>query len=153
VDKLVQRFKFEGDLATGRLLALLLADYLAAGTEKPDCIVPVPLHSSRVKERGFNQAVELARPIAKRLKIKVRLDLCARVRATEVQSKLDAAERRKNLKDAFEVKDSVQGMHLALLDDVVTTGTTAETLAQAFKDAGAARVTLWSVCRAASPFA
>jgi len=150
VDKLVQRFKFEGDLATGRLLGGLLADFLAAGSERPDCIVPVPLHPSRLKERGFNQAVELARPLSKRLKIKVRLDLCARVRATEVQSKLDAAERRKNLKDAFTVTGGVQGKHLALLDDVITTGTTVEMLTRALKDAGAARVTVWSVSRAAA---
>lgn len=150
VDKLVQRFKFEGDLAVGRLLGSLLADYLAAGTDRPDCIVPVPLHDSRLKERGFNQATELARPVAKRLKMKVRLDLCERSRTTEVQSKLDAAERKKNLRDAFAVKASVQGMHVALLDDVVTTGATAETLAQAFREAGAARISLWSVCRAAS---
>jgi len=151
VDKLVQRFKFEGDLPTGRLLGELLADYLAAGSEKPDCIVPVPLHPSRLKERGFNQAVELARPISKRLKIKVRLDLCERVRATEVQSKLDAAERRKNLRDAFAVTGSVDGLHIAVLDDVVTTGTTLQVLTEALKDAGARRVTVWSVCRAASP--
>jgi ComF family protein len=152
VDKLVQRFKFEGDLPTGRLLGELLADYLAAGNEKPDCIVPVPLHPSRLKERGFNQAVELARPISKRVKIKVRLQLCERVRTTEVQSKLDAVERRKNLRGAFAVTGSVEGLHMALLDDVVTTGTTMEVLTQALKDAGAKRVTVWSVCRAASPF-
>jgi ComF family protein len=146
----VQRFKFEGDLATGRLLGTLLADYLLAGTTKPDCIVPVPLHASRLKERGFNQAIELARPIARRLKTRVCLDLCERVRATEVQSKLDAVERRKNLRGAFAVTGPVQGPHVALLDDVVTT---AEILAEAFKDAGAAKVSLWSVCRAASPFA
>ncbi|HEY1773239.1 MAG TPA: ComF family protein [Gammaproteobacteria bacterium] len=150
VDKLVQRFKFEGDLAVGRLLGSLLADYLAAGGEKPDCIVPVPLHDSRLKERGFNQAAELARPIHRRLKVPVRLDLCERARATEIQSELDAAERKKNLRDAFAMKASVQGMHVALLDDVVTTGATAETLARTFKEAGAARVSLWSVCRAAS---
>jgi ComF family protein len=151
VDKLVQRFKFEGDLATGRLLGGLLADYLAAGAHKPDCIVPVPLHPSRLKERGFNQAVELARPLSKRLKVKIRLDLCARTRATEVQSKLDAAERRKNLKGAFAVRESVQGMHLALLDDVVTTGTTMEELSRVLRDAGARRITVWSVCRAVNP--
>jgi ComF family protein len=150
IDKLVQRFKFEGDLSTGRLLGSLLADYLAAGGDRPDCIVPVPLHPSRLKERGFNQAVELARPISKRLRLRVRLDLCARIRATEVQSRLDAAERKKNLRDAFAVTASVQGMHLVLLDDVVTTGATAETLAHALREAGAARVSLWSVCRAAS---
>ena len=152
VDKLVQRFKFEGDLAVGRLLGSLLADYLAAGSERPDCIVPVPLHDSRLKERGFNQAIELARPISKRLRSPVRLDLCERIRATEVQSKLDAAERKKNLRDAFAVTGSVDSLHIALLDDVITTGTTVQVLTQALKDAGAKRVTVWSVCRAASPF-
>lgn len=151
VDKLVQRFKFEGDLAAGRLLGELLADFLAAGGEKPDCIVPVPLHPSRLKERGFNQAVELARPLSKRLKIKVRLDLCARMRATEVQSKLDSKERHKNLKGAFSVTGNVQGRHVALLDDVITTGVTVETLAREFRDAGAARVSVWSASRAALP--
>ena len=152
VDKLVQRFKFEGDLAVGRLLGSLLAENLAAGSDRPDCIVPVPLHGSRVKERGFNQAVELARPVSRRLKVKVRLDLCARRRAIQVQSKLDAAERRKNLKDAFAVTGSVDGLHIALLDDVVTTGTTMQVLTQALKDAGARRISVWCVCRAASPF-
>jgi ComF family protein len=153
VDKLVQRFKFEGDLAVGRLFGVLLAEYLAAGEDRPDCIVPVPLHASRLKERGFNQAVELARPVSRRLKVKVRLDLCERSRATQVQSTLDADERRKNLKDAFTVKAPVQGLHVALLDDVVTTGATAESLAHALREAGARRVTLWSACRAASPYA
>lgn len=150
VDKLVQRFKFEGDLATGRLLGELLAEFLAAGSGKPDCIVPVPLHPARLKERGFNQAMELARPLSKRLKIRVRLDLCERVRATDVQSKLDAAERRKNLKGAFAVTGSVQGKHIALLDDVITTGTTVEALTRELKDAGAARITVWSAARAAA---
>ncbi|HEY1992168.1 MAG TPA: ComF family protein [Gammaproteobacteria bacterium] len=153
VDKLVQQFKFGGELATGRLLGGLLADYLAAGTEKPDCLVPVPLHPSRLKERGFNQAAELARPLATRLQLKIELDLCERTRATEVQSKLDAAERRKNLRGAFAVKVPVQGLHLALLDDVVTTGTTMEELSRALRDAGARRISVWSVCRAVNPYA
>ncbi len=153
VDKLVQRFKFDGDLPIGRLLAELLADYLAAGSSgKPDCIVPVPLHPVRLKERGFNQAAELARPVGRRLKIPVRLDVCKRVRATAVQSKLDAVERRKNLREAFAVKKSVDGKHVALLDDVITTGTTVDVLTRALKDAGAGRVSVWSVARAATLF-
>lgn len=148
VDKLVQRFKFDGDLAVGRLLGELLAEFLAAGNARPDLILPVPLHPARLKERGFNQAMELARPLKRRLKIPVRHDVCERVRATEVQSKLDAKERKKNLRDAFEIKQSVDGVHVAILDDVVTTGTTVEVLAQALKDAGAARVSVWSAARA-----
>ena len=77
----------------------------------------------------------------------MRLDVCERVRATEVQSKLDAKERRKNLRDAFAVKESVDGRHVAILDDVVTTGTTVEILAEMLRGAGAARVSVWSVAR------
>jgi ComF family protein len=150
LDRLIQRFKFDGDLATGRLLAEFLAEYLAAGGDtKPDCILPVPLHPVRLKERGFNQAVELARPVGRRLRIPLRLDLCERMRATEVQSKLDAVERKKNLRDAFVVKRSVDGAQVAILDDVVTTGATMEALTQALKDAGVARVISWSLARAA----
>lgn len=152
-DKLVQGFKFQGELSIGRLLGELLADYLAAGGDRPDCIVPVPLHPERLKERGFNQAVELARPVKRRMRRPMRLDLCERVRATEVQSKLDAKERRRNLRDAFAVRAPVQGLHIALLDDVITTGATMESLAAALKDAGAARISVWSICRAAAPFA
>lgn len=106
LDKLIKRLKFEGDLATGRLLGALLADYLAASSsdERPDFILPVPLQPSRLKERGFNQAIELTRPLRKRLKLPLRLDACGCARATEVQSKLDAAERKKNLKDAFTIQ-------------------------------------------------
>lgn len=147
-DRLIQRFKFNGDLPVGRLLAELLADYLAAGSEKPDCILPVPLHRSRLKERGFNQAAELARPVSKRLRVPVQLGLCERVRDAAVQSKLDAAERKRNLRDAFAVMRSVDGKHIAILDDVVTTGTTVDSLARALKDAGAARVSVWCVVRA-----
>lgn len=151
LDKLIQRFKFDGDLAIGRLLGELLAEYLAAGGgEKPDLIVPVPLHASRLKERGFNQAAELAPPVSRRLKLPVALDVCERVRATDVQSKLDAAERKKNLKDAFAVMKSVDSKHVAVLDDVVTTGTTVEILTKELRNAGARRVVVWSVARAAS---
>ncbi|HSC46559.1 MAG TPA: phosphoribosyltransferase family protein, partial [Gammaproteobacteria bacterium] len=90
----------------------------------------------------------LAQPVSKRLKVPVRLDVCERVRATEIQSKLDATERKKNLKDAFAAKRSVDGRHVAVLDDVVTTGTTVEMLAKLLKESGAARISVWSVMRA-----
>ena len=125
------------------MLGELLAEYLSAGGgENPDFIIPVPLHPSRLKERGFNQAVELARPLGKRLKIPVRLDVCERVRATEVQSKLDAAERKKNPKAAFAVMKSVDSKHVTILDDVVTTGTTVGVLTTTPKDSGARRVSV-----------
>ncbi|MGH8397788.1 MAG: ComF family protein [Gammaproteobacteria bacterium] len=150
LDQLLQRFKFNNDLATGRLLGELLADFLAAGpTVKPELLIPVPLHSLRLRERGFNQALELARPVSRRLRLSIAHDLCVRVKHTQVQSKLDAAERHRNLRDAFAVRRSVMKAHVAILDDVVTTGTTAAALSKTLRQAGAATVQVWSLARAA----
>lgn len=150
LDQLLQRFKFHSDLATGRLLGELLADFLAAapGT-KPDVLMPVPLHGARLRERGFNQALELARPVSRRLRLRLDSRACVRRKNTAVQSKLDAKERRRNLRDAFEVCRPVTDAHIAVLDDVITTGATVAALSQVLREAGAARVTVWSLARAA----
>jgi ComF family protein len=151
LDQLLQRFKFNGDLATGRLLGELLADYLAAGlTIKPDLLIPVPLHAARLCERGFNQALELARPVARRLRLHVaNHNVCVRSKDTAVQSKLDAVERRRNLHGAFAIHRPLTSAHVAILDDVLTTGATAATLALALRQAGAASVQVWCLARAA----
>ncbi|MGH8311647.1 MAG: double zinc ribbon domain-containing protein [Gammaproteobacteria bacterium] len=150
LDQLLQRFKFNNDLATGRLLGELLADFLAAGhTAKPELLIPVPLHVERLRERGFNQALELARPVSRRLHLTIAHDLCVRVKHTQVQSKLDAAERHRNLRDAFVVRRSLQGANVAVLDDVVTTGATVTALSKTLHQAGAATVQVWSLARAA----
>ncbi|MGH8282488.1 MAG: ComF family protein [Gammaproteobacteria bacterium] len=146
----MQRFKFNGDLATGRLLGELLADYLAASeAAKPDLLIPVPLHATRLKERGFNQALELARPVARHLRLPMDWELCTRNKNTAIQSKLDAVERQRNLRDAFSVRQSLQGAEVAVLDDVVTTGATVAALSKTLKQAGAATVRVWSLARAA----
>ncbi len=149
LDRLLQRFKFNGDLAIGRLLGGLLADFLAAGVAKPDLLLPVPLHATRLRERGFNQALELAQPVSRRLRLTIAQDLCARTRDTAVQSKLDAAARRRNLRTAFTIRHTLDGAHVAILDDVVTTGATVTALANAVRQAGALRVQVWSLTRAA----
>ncbi|MGH8378347.1 MAG: ComF family protein [Gammaproteobacteria bacterium] len=150
LDQLLQRFKFHSDLATGRLLGELLADFLAAApTAKPDLLIPVPLHSVRLRERGFNQALELACPVSRRLRLTIAHDLCVRVKHTQVQSTLDAVERHRNLRDAFVVRSSLQGANVAVLDDVVTTGTTVAVLSKTLRQAGAATVQVWSLARAA----
>jgi ComF family protein len=152
LDRLLQRFKFHGDLAIGRLLGELLADYLAAGASpKPDVLIPVPLHASRLRERGFNQALELARPVSRRLHLPISINQCVRQKNTAVQSTLDARERHRNLRDAFEARRSLAGVHVAVLDDVITTGATVTALSLALRDAGAARITVWSLARAAHP--
>ncbi|MDE2273435.1 MAG: ComF family protein, partial [Gammaproteobacteria bacterium] len=113
--------------------------------------IPIPLHSARLRERGFNQALELARPVSRRLQLCLDARTCLRRKNTAVQSKLDAKERRRNLIDAFEVRTSLQGVHVAILDDVVTTGATVGALSRALREAGAARITVWSLARAARP--
>jgi ComF family protein len=151
LDQLLQRFKFNSDLATGQLLGELLADYLAAANiMKPDLLIPVPLHDARLRKRGFNQALELARPVARRLQLPVaRHNLCVRSKDTAVQSELDADERRRNLHAAFAVHRSLKGAHVAILDDVLTTGATASALTLTLRQAGAASVQIWCLARAA----
>ena len=150
LDQLLQCFKFHSDLATGQLLGELLADFLAASSApRPDVLIPVPLHNARLRERGFNQALELSHPVSRRLQLRLDHRACLRRKNTAAQSKLDARERRRNLRDAFEVRTSLQGAHAGILDDVVTTGATVAALSRALREAGAARITVWSLARAA----
>ena len=147
LDRLLPRYKFHGDLAAGRLLARLMADAFA-GCERPQALVPVPLHHGRLRQRGYDQALELARPLAAALDLPVRGDLLRRVRATAAQSELDAAARRRNLHGAFRAIERAPPAHVALVDDVMTTGATLHAAATALRQAGVARVDAWVCARA-----
>jgi ComF family protein len=149
VDRLVQRFKYQGELAVGRVLGELIARSLAARTtELPQALVPVPLARAKQRERGFNQALELARPIGRALMLPIRMDLCARVRVTQDQAGLAAGDRRRNVRGAFTATRANMPRHLALIDDVLTTGSTCDELARVLKGAGAERVDVWALARA-----
>jgi ComF family protein len=150
IDLLVTRFKFGRNLAAGRVLAQLwLDEYRSTQSEMPDAIVPVPLHRSRLRERGFNQALELAEPLSAALGIPLRSDWLARSRATAAQSDLDAVARRRNLRGAFDVTNvSAVPSHVALVDDVMTTGTTVRECARVLRGTGIARVDVWAIARA-----
>ncbi|RLJ19985.1 ComF family protein [bacterium endosymbiont of Escarpia laminata] len=146
--QLVSGLKFRNQLGNARLLGDLLCDYLAARIdEKPDFILPVPLHRSRLKTRGYNQALEIARPVGRRFGIPLRPKVCVRNRATEAQADLDKGDRGKNIRGAFSVKKQVTGCRIVLLDDVVTTGNTVSELTRVLRQAGAARVDVWAVAR------
>jgi ComF family protein len=157
-DMLLTKLKFGHSLAAGRVLAELwntaLHTALADATlgALPDAIVPVPLHGARLRERGYNQALELAKPIAREFGITLAPDLLRRTRATAAQSDLDAATRRKNLRGAFAVETQRSATpiptHVVLLDDVMTTGTTLRECARTLKRAGIARVDVWALARA-----
>jgi ComF family protein len=146
VDRMIAAAKFRGDLPMARALGELLAGTLP-GNARADLIVPVPLHRRRLAERGYNQALEIARPVATRTGIALAAGLCERVRATVEQSGLDADARRRNLRDAFRARRGCPGARLVILDDVVTTGSTAASLGRALLDAGAATVEVWAVAR------
>lgn len=156
VDQMITRLKFHADLVFARVLGTLFARaWRTAGRELPECIIPLPLHRQRYRERGFCQTTAIARHIAGRLRdargrpIAVRTDLLQRVRATRAQSGLSATERAANLDSAFAVAGCGQvPRHLALLDDVLTTGHTAMAAVAALQDAGATRVAVWCCARA-----
>jgi len=149
-DRLVTGLKFRGELACARVLGTLLARHIQeADIRLPQVLVPMPLHASRYRERGFNQAEAIAAHVAARTRVTLDKSLLQRVRATAPQTTLNAAERRRNCAGAFAVSP---GRHaptrVALLDDVMTTGSTATAAAEALRAAGARHVELW-VCAVA----
>jgi ComF family protein len=151
-DAMIQRLKFGGDLAYARTLGKIMANALMRrGARRPRVLIPVPLHPDRLVARGFNQAVELARPLAACFGLPMERNCCVRTRATAEQSRLDAAARRRNVRNAFRVIRTMEGADVAVIDDVMTTGCTLEAVAQALKRAGARRVTVWVCARAAPP--
>lgn len=145
---LIGNLKFRADYKNASLLGLLLADHLKQTAELPDLILPTPLHKARYRERGFNQSIEIARTVAQVLQIPLDLTSCKRHRDTPHQTQLPAKIRRKNLKNAFSVVKPIQVRHIAILDDVMTTGSTAHELANVLKKAGASRVDIWVCARA-----
>ena len=142
IDRLVTGLKFHGRLAMAGLFGELMAADLS-GREPPDLIIPVPLHPKRLRERGFNQAREIARPLARRLGVPLAPQAATRIRATPPQTELDARARKRNVRGAFAATEDVAGRRIALVDDVMTIGATLDELAKAMKRAGAARVEVW----------
>lgn len=148
LDFLIQDLKFHGHLAAARLLGGLLSEVLERqGGPLPECIIPVPLHPTRLRERGFNQALELARPVARRLGIPILADGVKRIRLTPAQSQLDLNARRENLRGAFFLSRAIQARHVAIFDDVITTGTTASELALTLQRAGIEKIEVWACAR------
>lgn len=147
LDRLLPRLKFHDGLAAGRLLSQLMAQTFARAG-RPDAIVPVPLHRARLRERGYDQTLELARPLAQTLDLPLRPDVLQRCKATVPQSRLDATARRRNLRDAFQaVPVPDMPAHVALFDDVMTTGATLHAAAKALRRAGVRRIDAWVCAR------
>jgi ComF family protein len=149
IDRLILRLKYRSDLSLARVLGSRLGVALRARAAAiPDVIVPVPLHVTRLRERGYNQALELARPIARRLNVPVDYWSVTRVRPTAPQIDMDHDARRRNVRRAFRVNGDFTGRRVAIVDDVMTSGHTVNAVAQALRKAGAADVAVWIVARA-----
>ena len=157
IDSLITRFKHSAKWPFGRLLAELLAQSVQHnfdnGLDRPDALVPVPLAKRRLRQRGFNQAAMLARWLGAGLDLACDEQLLLRTQDTDAQQELNADARHKNLRNAFALaaNATVKGKHLALVDDVLTTGATTQALARLLVDAGAARVDVYCLARTPKP--
>lgn len=153
LDLLETRFKFGRDLAAGRILVQMMVEQAHSDTtlQMPQLMLCVPLHPQRLRERGYNQALELARPLARALQIPIDAHALLRQRPTSAQTALDAKARRRNLRGAFSVR-AEHGLpaHVAIVDDVMTTGSTLRECARVLRRGGVERVDVWALARAAN---
>ena len=149
VDYLIKHMKYHNQLAIAELMGKLLASKIAKSDQPlPEQIIPVPLHFSRLQQRGYNQAVEIARSISRAFNIPINLTACSRKRNTTPQFDLPSNLRADNLHDAFEVLNAIPAKHVAIIDDVMTTGSTVWELSHALLDSGVERVDIWTCARA-----
>ncbi|WP_413438388.1 double zinc ribbon domain-containing protein [Sulfuriferula sp. GW1] len=147
LDRLVQSLKYSHNFAVVSLLADSLAMQVK-GKPLPDALIPMPLHPNRLRQRGFNQAHEIARHVAHNLHLPVLPHAASRVIDTPPQTSLPLKERRKNLRGAFACDPSIRGKRVAIVDDVMTSGSTLDTLAETLLKAGALEVQCWVIARA-----
>lgn len=148
INHLLAGLKFQGKLMHARVLGDLTAQaVLESGIELPECLIPVPLHAQRLRERGFNQARQLARYVARRLELPIVNGLVERTKNTRRQMELGAKQRSKNMRNAFRLKSANHWQHVAIVDDVMTTGNTVGELTRTLKAAGVRTVDVWTVAR------
>lgn len=152
VDRIIGGAKFRQRLDFAATLGDLLGAFLCGpagpgAADLPDVIIPVPLHRRRLAARGFNQAAEIAGPVAQRLDLPLRIDACTRIRHTIEQTSMTGRDRRRNLNGAFVAHRQLKGLSAAIVDDVLTTGTTVRAVASAVRKAGAREVQVWTVAR------
>ncbi|MDH5435281.1 MAG: ComF family protein [Gammaproteobacteria bacterium] len=148
IDKLVQAMKFREKLDIAYLLGTLMYSviknhYFLQRRSLPELIIPVPLHTSRLRERGFNQALELARPLSQHFAIPIDAKNCLRTVATTPQSLLSGDDRSRNLKNVFHVKQTLSAQHVVIIDDVMTTGHTIDEITRTLRKSGVQQIDVW----------
>lgn len=151
LDRLLQHYKYKESLHLADTFASLFIKHLLDTDPnthaQTDLIMPMPMHNERLKQRGFNQALEIARLISKHMQIKLDYTSCQRTRLTPPQASLPLKERIKNIRGVFQCDKNLQGLNIALVDDVMTTGASLNELAKTLKQAGAAHVECWVIAR------
>lgn len=147
IDRLIVALKYRQELHLAHSLGSYMAHSLAQ-IPRPDAIVPVPLHASRLRERGYNQALELARPLARAFDIPLAFRGTQRLRATPSQTELSSLARARNVRNAFACTQPFAQRHIAIVDDVMTSGQTAHAFARCLLAAGARQVDVWVLARA-----
>jgi ComF family protein len=148
---LISKLKFHQQLCYASLLGTLMSDSVSTWYAKkslPEVILPVPLHRTRVSSRGYNQSLEIAKPISKRHHIPIDIISVKRIKATEPQARLPAKRRKANIKNAFAYAQSPAWKHVAILDDVITTAHTVMTLSRLLHKNGVEKIDIWCCARA-----
>ncbi len=153
IDQLIGVFKYQGKLVYGKVLSHQLLQLLLSIYDKrtfPELLIPMPLHTSRLQQRGFNQSMEISRYLSCHLKIPQNVDICYRNRNTTQQEGLNASARKKNLRGAFSIRQNFQSLpkSVAIIDDVVTTTASSQELALLLLRHGIKEIHIWSLARA-----
>ena len=152
VDLMLKKLKYRARLDLAHALAQPLLETAGRGLEVvPDCLLPVPLHRTRLRSRGFNQAREIARVLSQRLSLPIDDQLLCRHRPTTQQFELRPEQRAKNVRGAFSLLKTIDYKNIAIVDDILTTGATAHELARLLKRHGAQHVQVWCLASAAPP--
>lgn len=150
IDKFIINLKFNHQLIYAKLFGELFVKHLKSyykNTSFPELVIPIPLHQKRLKQRGFNQVFELAKSIKKHLNIKIDTNSCIKIKNTPPQSLITFDERKVNIKNSFKIKYSIQAKHVAILDDVMTTGHTVNELSKTLKKSGMQKIDVWCIAR------
>lgn len=147
----IQQLKFNDKLSFAPLLSELMIQNMPASMlrqQKPDAIIPMPLHDKRLRQRGFNQSLLLVKPLASVVGVKIDSTSCLRCLNTEHQTGKSARQRKQNIKGAFKFDNHKNYRYLVIFDDVVTTGSSVSELSETLKKSGVERVDVWSLARA-----
>lgn len=149
---LIHQIKFAEKISytksIGKILLKTVVEEILPEQGRPDCIIPVPLHNKRLRQRGYNQSTEISRVVSKATGISIAHDAVIRKCSTQKQTGLTAKERRKNIKGAYRVNNVAAYKHVLIVDDVVTTGSTVNELAKVLKRSGVEYIGVLSIARA-----